>query len=293
MEGKPLYEYARSGTPLPKPIEKRSVTIHSLSLLSFTDPAKPFESSAPNDPPSIGHTYKPPSAIFTQAQRDALQRTLNSKANTENGDPLPPLADEPDPARGPDDIPPVISLRVACSGGTYVRSLVHDIGTALGSAAHVVKLERTRQGSWGLDQAISWNIWRSALDRGEDGTKQPFNPESNKNKAVEEQSKNVKPEDTENPGNPQKEENSDKDGWKDDSRRPYYEWEEAVMEKWEVVENKKIVSNSKPQVQKEAEAKSDETSIDGVKKKEDLTESSMNDIDITQAAVKVDGQETL
>lgn len=37
------------------------------------------------------------------------------------------------------------------SGGTYVRSIVHDIGIALGSSAHVVKLTRTRQGNFFLD----------------------------------------------------------------------------------------------------------------------------------------------
>lgn len=37
------------------------------------------------------------------------------------------------------------------SSGTYVRSIIHDIGIALGSSAHVVKLTRTRQGEFTLD----------------------------------------------------------------------------------------------------------------------------------------------
>lgn len=36
------------------------------------------------------------------------------------------------------------------SSGTYVRSIIHDIGIALGSSAHVVKLTRTRQGIFTL-----------------------------------------------------------------------------------------------------------------------------------------------
>jgi tRNA pseudouridine55 synthase len=36
------------------------------------------------------------------------------------------------------------------SSGTYVRSIVHDIGLALGCGAHVVKLTRTRQGEFVL-----------------------------------------------------------------------------------------------------------------------------------------------
>ena len=39
------------------------------------------------------------------------------------------------------------------SSGTYVRSIVHDIGIALASAAHVVELVRTRQGQFALDPA--------------------------------------------------------------------------------------------------------------------------------------------
>lgn len=37
------------------------------------------------------------------------------------------------------------------SSGTYVRSIIHDLGLALGSAAHVVKLTRTRQGAFVLN----------------------------------------------------------------------------------------------------------------------------------------------
>lgn len=48
-------------------------------------------------------------------------------------------------------IPPTFTLRMTVSSGTYVRSIVHDIALAIGSAAHVVKLTRTRQGQFSLD----------------------------------------------------------------------------------------------------------------------------------------------
>ena len=35
MDGKPLYDYARKGIPLPRPIEKRKVTVHSLELVEW------------------------------------------------------------------------------------------------------------------------------------------------------------------------------------------------------------------------------------------------------------------
>ena len=41
-----------------------------------------------------------------------------------------------------------IRLRVACSKGTYIRSLARDIGEALDSGAHLIALRRTRVGNY-------------------------------------------------------------------------------------------------------------------------------------------------
>jgi hypothetical protein len=38
MNGKRLYDYAREGIPLPRPIEARPVTISKLDLIDFIDP---------------------------------------------------------------------------------------------------------------------------------------------------------------------------------------------------------------------------------------------------------------
>lgn len=48
-----------------------------------------------------------------------------------------------------------VKLLVDCSKGTYVRTLAQDIGRALGVAAHLVALERTRIGPFQLDAAWS------------------------------------------------------------------------------------------------------------------------------------------
>lgn len=50
---------------------------------------------------------------------------------------------------------PTASLAVECSGGTYIRSLVRDIGRAAGSAATMTFLVRTRSGGFPLDEAVS------------------------------------------------------------------------------------------------------------------------------------------
>jgi len=49
---------------------------------------------------------------------------------------------------------PILKILIACSSGTYVRSLAHDIGQALGTGAYLEKLERTKIGKHKLINAI-------------------------------------------------------------------------------------------------------------------------------------------
>ncbi|KAF7728054.1 SCF ubiquitin ligase complex subunit [Apophysomyces ossiformis] len=86
MDGKRLYDYARQGETLPRPIEARKVEIHRLELVS----------------------YKTDECI----------------------------------------------LKVESGKGTYMRSLVHDLGLALGTYAHMIGLKRTRQAAWTWKEAI-------------------------------------------------------------------------------------------------------------------------------------------
>jgi tRNA pseudouridine55 synthase len=46
------------------------------------------------------------------------------------------------------------NLSVCCSAGTYIRTLAHDIGEALGCGAYLRKLQRTRSGCFDLSQAL-------------------------------------------------------------------------------------------------------------------------------------------
>jgi tRNA pseudouridine55 synthase len=46
-----------------------------------------------------------------------------------------------------------ITIDMACSKGTYVRSLVHDLGKQLGCGAHLAELRRTQSGIFSIDQA--------------------------------------------------------------------------------------------------------------------------------------------
>ena len=49
---------------------------------------------------------------------------------------------------------PDFELEVCCSSGTYIRTLVHDIGNVLGCDAVVVELRRTKVGKITIDKAI-------------------------------------------------------------------------------------------------------------------------------------------
>ncbi|KAK2462157.1 hypothetical protein APHAL10511_005855 [Amanita phalloides] len=129
MDGKPLYEYARRGIPLPRPIEARTVKVHSLELLEWKG----------ND-----HGYRWPTKTFSKDEKRALEialRSVDQGVSVEDGMDLKPGT----------DVPTAFVLKMKVSGGTYVRSIVHDLAHALGSAGHVVTLTRTRQGRFVLD----------------------------------------------------------------------------------------------------------------------------------------------
>ncbi len=50
---------------------------------------------------------------------------------------------------------PVLTVRVVCGKGTYIRALARDIGEALGSGGHLTALRRTRVGEIAIDDCLS------------------------------------------------------------------------------------------------------------------------------------------
>ncbi len=49
---------------------------------------------------------------------------------------------------------PVVSFRVVCTTGTYIRSLANDFGASLGCGAYLGKLCRTRIGEFSINQSM-------------------------------------------------------------------------------------------------------------------------------------------
>jgi tRNA pseudouridine55 synthase len=50
---------------------------------------------------------------------------------------------------------PMLSLRVHCGKGTYIRSLARDLGMALGTGGHCRSIRRTQVGPYLIDAAVS------------------------------------------------------------------------------------------------------------------------------------------
>ncbi len=48
-----------------------------------------------------------------------------------------------------------VDVRVECSKGTYIRSLAHDLGAALGVGGHLTALRRDAIGPFRVDEALS------------------------------------------------------------------------------------------------------------------------------------------
>lgn len=59
---------------------------------------------------------------------------------------------------------PIATLNVRCSAGTYIRSLAHDLGEAVGCGAHLAGLVRTAVGEFSIEEAIRLDVLRVAFE---------------------------------------------------------------------------------------------------------------------------------
>lgn len=61
---------------------------------------------------------------------------------------------------------PVISFKVVCSTGTYIRSLANDFGAALGCGGYLSKLRRTRIGNFKVEDAMTMEKFEATFSLG-------------------------------------------------------------------------------------------------------------------------------
>jgi len=158
MNGIPLYEYARKNIPLPRKIKSREVQIHSLDLCDdclTKDHKYPFLQSKlcddgttlvtllQNNKPLQEHVVSFSKEYLERAERDS---SLSTEAvSLKKANDLQQYNTEGYKA-------PLLHFIATVSSGTYIRSLITDLGRALGSSAYMVSLIRRRQDDWLLDQ---------------------------------------------------------------------------------------------------------------------------------------------
>lgn len=122
MDGRPLYEYAREGIPLPRAIEPRECEVSHLDFISSEGPSDLLQKTA------------------TEAERKFAEQ-VTSKTCT-----LSPITGHTSGKS--------VNLTFSVSSGTYIRTLIHDIGDSLGTKAYMTSLTRDSQGEWALGKNV-------------------------------------------------------------------------------------------------------------------------------------------
>lgn len=191
IDGKRLFDYAREGKDLPRPIQRRDIVVSRLELVAWQ--------------PAGEHRYVAASQECSDEERALAVRARRLAGLDEEEEAAAAAAAAPgDEEAQPNKIhgderdvaPAAFTLDMTVSSGTYVRSIVHDVGVRARSAAYVVKLTRIRQGKWvtpdynapkqggamadldasaeaseapppehGTKVAIEWDVFQAAIDR--------------------------------------------------------------------------------------------------------------------------------
>lgn len=51
-----------------------------------------------------------------------------------------------------------LELEIHCSKGTYIRTIIDDLGEKLGCGAHVIYLRRLAVSKYPVERMVTWNI---------------------------------------------------------------------------------------------------------------------------------------
>lgn len=155
MNGKPLYEYAREGLPLPKPIQPREVEVYDLEIF--------------DDSLTTAHDYTFIKSVEYEGERLEEKLATNPTLNdnqiyfSKEYAVLHSIQEECDAGK-PEEVTekekkddfkaPLLHFKTKVSSGTYIRSLISDIGRTLRSNAYMVKLIRAEQAEWQLGKNV-------------------------------------------------------------------------------------------------------------------------------------------
>lgn len=129
VKGKPLFYWAREGALHKIAIPKKKITITEARLMQGK------EVKLSEIVPEILKKISSVKGNFRQKEIIARWRELAESSG--------------------DCMLPLLSITVACSSGTYMRSIAHDLGARLGTGALAFSIKRTHIGTFQLRDAIS------------------------------------------------------------------------------------------------------------------------------------------
>ena len=145
VDGKRAYDLARKDKDVE--LKPKVLVIDEIELLEYR--AKPLSDSPRGGEDSMSYGAK--------ENEPAIPRTgMRNKAFLTTTVPDDTTTDYPS-----------ITIRVVCSKGTYIRALARDIGSALGSGAHLTALRRTRVGDVSVADCISMDAFPDWLEQQE------------------------------------------------------------------------------------------------------------------------------
>lgn len=169
MDGMRLFDYARKGIPLPRPIEKRNCRVQELRLVDWKqggehDYKEPEREVEEEEKKLVGKVREMAGEEETSKEDETIkERNLETSTSdaresllTTTGESTSNLssvtASHQESTNGTTvgGGAPIFTVEMTVSSGTYVRSIVHDLASACDSAAHVVSLTRTRQGEFSI-----------------------------------------------------------------------------------------------------------------------------------------------
>ena len=132
-KGRPLYKLAREGIVVER--SPRTVTIHSLRLLNNSDADKNS---------SVKNTDSQQSDFCQGAETMSNRSVYNIHEDCDQCD-----------TQAMSSAKSILNLEIKCSKGTYIRTLIEDIGEALGCGAYVYDLRRISVANYLAEQMVS------------------------------------------------------------------------------------------------------------------------------------------
>mmetsp|Transcript_32694 Transcript_32694/g.70649 ORF Transcript_32694/g.70649 Transcript_32694/m.70649 type:complete len:349 (-) Transcript_32694:1118-2164(-) len=129
------------------PVERTAEWVH-LSDGDITESASRF----------VGEIMQLPPMFSAIKRKGKKLYELARKGITVEREPRPVRVDEFRVWREEGGDPQTVNFYIRCGKGTYVRSLVHDLGEGMGTCAHMTSLRRTEIGEYSV--ASAWKLER-------------------------------------------------------------------------------------------------------------------------------------